>query len=282
MLTQAQQSDDRAHAIVGSKTQSMSDNVKAYLPRIDSIKRGIRRLREGNNLPAPGRDDMDFDIPNDYAILIDGRQFLQYDNGNGEARILIYGTAAGLSFLTNSPDWFMDGTFKVAPPQFAQLYTVHGLKEGHHVIGCYALLPNKQTETYVEFLQQVEQLTSAASPESIMIDFEQACINAVSQVFPQSTLVGCLFHLCKSIHRHVKSSGFQQEYLENEEFRTHIRMISALAFVPLEDIITAFNALSDICHGNETTILDYFEINYIGELRRGRRRRRNPLFAHQL
>ena len=194
--------------------------------------------------------------------------------------MLIYGTEASISFLANSDDWFMDGTFTVAPPQFAQLYTVHGLRNGHHVIGLYALLSNKQTETYTEFLQQVERLTGAASPATIMIDFERACINAVNLVYPQSQVIGCLFHLCQSVYRHVQSQGLQQQYMENEEFRTNIRMIPALAFVPLDDIIPAFEVLSQHCQGNEETLLDYFEVNYIGELRRGRRR--DPLFAHTL
>ena len=73
----------------------------------------------------------------------------------------------------------MGGKFFVTPPQFAQLYTVHGLRNEHHVIGCDALLPNKQEGTYIEFLQQVQRLTGAVTPATIMIDFERACINAV-------------------------------------------------------------------------------------------------------
>ena len=50
-------------------------------------------------------------------------------------------------------------------------------------------------------------------------------------------------------------------------------MIAALAFVPMAD-------LSQQCVGNEQVILDYFETNYIGEFRRGRRR--DPRFPHNL
>ena len=103
--------------------------------------------------------------------MVNGELFLRYDNNNAGARMLIYGTEASLSFLADSTDWFMDGTFTVAPPQFVQLYTVHGLRNGHNVIGCYAFLSNKRAETYTEFLQQVRQLTNDADPASIMIDF---------------------------------------------------------------------------------------------------------------
>ena len=52
MLTQAANSDDRTQAIIGASVQGMSDNVKAYLPSIETMKRRIRRMREGNNLPG--------------------------------------------------------------------------------------------------------------------------------------------------------------------------------------------------------------------------------------
>ena len=101
----------------------------------------------------------------------------------------------------------MDGTFNVAPPQFTQLYTVHGLSNEHHVVECYALLPNKERNTYVLFLRQVQQLTNGASPATIMIDYEQACIGATPLVFPNTTVFGCFFHLCKSVNRYVQEAG---------------------------------------------------------------------------
>ena len=113
-----------------------------------------------------------------------------------------------------------------------------------------------------------------------MIDFEQACIRALPVVFPNVTVIGCLFHLCKSVYRRVQTDGLQQQYIDQEAFRTNIGMIPAFAFVPLDDIIPAFERLSQHCQDDEQTIFDYFESNYIGTLRRGRRRR--PLFPHTL
>ena len=126
----------------------------------------------------------------------------------------------------------------------------------------------------------MEQLTHGGSPDTIMIDFEQACISAIPNVFPNSSVGGCLFHLCKSIFRRVQANGLQQEYLDDDNFRTNIRMIAALAFVPTADIIQSFDALAQHCVGNEQPILDYFENNYIGEFRRGRRR--PPRFPHAM
>ena len=57
-------------------------------------------------------------------------------------------------------------------------------------------------------------------------------------------------------------------------------MISALSFVPIADTIQAFDALSNHAGVEEQAVLDYFETNYIGKLRRGRRFK--PSYPHTL
>ena len=72
----------------------------------------------------------------------------------------------------------MDGTFLTVPPQFAPLYTVHGLSHGRHIVGAYGLLPNKRLDTYNKFSTQMRNLGNHVNPQSIMIDFEQAMMGA--------------------------------------------------------------------------------------------------------
>ena len=69
-------------------------------------------------------------------------------------------------------------------------------------------------------------------------------------------------------------------YENDENFRTNIRMIGAIAFVPLLSIEEAFDLLAEHCGANEQPVLDYFESTYVGDIRRGVRRA--PLFAHHL
>ena len=57
-------------------------------------------------------------------------------------------------------------------------------------------------------------------------------------------------------------------------------MMPALSFVPVQDVILAFDELCNHCGIDEQPVLDYFETNYIGESRRGRRLL--PLFPHEL
>lgn len=78
-----------------------------------------------------------------------GDSFLLHDSGEGDSeRILIFATERNLSCLAQATTWFADGTFKVTPEQFYQLYTVHATVNGVVVPMVYGLLPNKSEATY--------------------------------------------------------------------------------------------------------------------------------------
>lgn len=69
----------------------------------------------------------------------------------GKDRHLVFGTLKSFERLSTTSTWFMDGTFKVTPSLFYQVYTVvytvHGLHHGAVTPFLYALLLNKE-ETY--------------------------------------------------------------------------------------------------------------------------------------
>lgn len=74
---------------------------------------------------------------------------LAHDSGVGdEDRILVFGTPKNFELLSTAKMWFMDGTFKVTPSLFYQVYTVHGMYRGAVIPLLYSLLPNKRKETY--------------------------------------------------------------------------------------------------------------------------------------
>ena len=98
-------------------------------------------------------------------------------------------------------------------------------------------------------------------------------MGALDQVYYVVSQKGCLFHLSKNVYKRVQNEGMLQLYMNDEQFRTNIRMISALSFVPI------FDALSNHAGNQEQVILDYFESN-IGELRRGGRL--VPRFPHTM
>ena len=97
-----------------------------------------------------------------------------------------------------------------------RLYTVHGIRNGRNIIGLYALLTNKQQNTYERMLRHVEFLTGNASPTAINIDLWE-----------------CFFHLSQNIYKRVQENYLSDLYQNDIAFRTNVRMICAIAFVPL-------------------------------------------------
>ena len=93
-----------------------------------------------------------------------------------------------------------------------------------------------------------------------MIDVKQSMMSALDQVYPVVPQKSCLFHLSKNVYKRVQDEGMSQLYMNDEEFRTHIRMISALSFVPIADAIQAFDALSNHAGNQEQVIWTILEV----------------------
>ncbi|KAK4884135.1 hypothetical protein RN001_000406 [Aquatica leii] len=68
---------------------------------------------------------MELVIPDEYLQDSRGEPFLLFDSGLSEDRILLFSTERNLSYMEHSRQWYIDGTFKVAPPLFHQVYTIH-------------------------------------------------------------------------------------------------------------------------------------------------------------
>ena len=169
----AKDTAEKTQNIITANIAGLQENVLARLPNIETIRRDVRRNRPNNHPAVPDINDTQFAIPLNY--IVDGldQQFFVYDNGRPD-RILLFGTDEGFRVLSNSQDWFLDGTFKSSPVQFMQLYTVHGLTNHRNIVGAYALLPNKRRATYVEMLTEVQRLTRNAMPHSLITDFESS------------------------------------------------------------------------------------------------------------
>lgn len=75
---------------------------------------------------------------------------------------------------------------------------------------------------------------------------------------------GCFFHFCQCVWRKIKSLLLQKNYSENSTFALQVKQLCALAFVPVHDVVYAFEELieSEYYIENESLfqpILNYFE-----------------------
>lgn len=71
--------------------------------------------------------------------------------------MLVFGTEANIDRLAESPYWIMDGTFKVSPNLFYQVYTIHGfvgdVRFGQTFSLVYAILTSSKSSIYKELLK---------------------------------------------------------------------------------------------------------------------------------
>lgn len=260
-------------AVIGIVSHQLDDHVLQALPKRATLTRSLQRHRkaaladndDGAVLPPPP-SDTNFDVPQRFADMV------LYDSGRDGSRVLIFGNHDLLDGLARARLWLADGTFKVVPSIFFQLYTIHfELVPGNNPVAVYCLVQNKERATYDIILQQLKILIPTANPARILVDFETAAMSAFQSAYPNAAISGCYFHLCLSVLRKVNEIGMKQAYENDNIVREAVRCIPALALVPEDDVIDAFELLSDDIgevHEQMPELLSYFEHTYI----RGRRR----------
>lgn len=102
-------------------------------------------------------------------------------------------------------------------------------------------------------------------------------------VFPNARIQGCFFHFCQCILRKIAACGLKGRYQRDPDFALMMRLLPALAFIPLSKVVVAFEALleSGIFPPECREVLDYVEDTWIGRPN-SRGQRRPPMFAHAL
>ena len=107
-----------------------SQNVIANLPLRENLRKTIRRERRIGLPPNPKSLDELEDLPPKYQLSAKGEQFLLFDSRDdpdfGIGRVIVFSTRRNLEQLAKSDTWFVDGTFKVCPSIFTQLFTILG------------------------------------------------------------------------------------------------------------------------------------------------------------
>lgn len=254
---------------------------------MSSLTRVVQRIKSKKTELFPSYTTLaDVVIPQAYTVTCKGKQFLMYDSNDGKDRLLMFTTKKNLRFLTTCSVWASDGTFKVTPLIFTQLYTIHGMKNGKTFPLVYYLLPNKSKKIYKKALKALKDLIDQYEPDEIIFDFELAFIKTFCKLFPRVHVHGCYYHFKQSVWRNVQSNGLQTLYTENIQFMMAVKMLTALTFVPTQDVIFAYESLISSYYflNNEdllSDLLDYFEHTWIGQKKRDDTRR-DPIYSIEL
>ena len=120
------------------------------------------------------------------------------------------------------------------------------------------------------------------SPTSFGVDFEKSLSNAIIKVFGEDCEIWyCFFHLGQNVVRYVSRKD-AVKFRQDKDFATRVRCLTALAFLPVEEVVEAFEELIQWDKNQPepklpADLVNYFEKNYIGKLLRvGRKQRKIP------
>ena len=180
---------------------------------------------------------------------------------------MVFGDNELIKFLQSSPSWLADGTFKLSPKTFYQLYTVHIQCPGIAPACVYGFLPNKTEGTYKLFLDVLLSLLPNAAPDKVLIDFELAAIKTFKKALPNATISGSFFHLSQNFIGKIGKLGLKNLYRSIPELSLALKLIPALAFEKLESVKSSFKLvvenIQEVC---EQLSLDSSEVEKIDEL----------------
>lgn len=160
--------------------------------------------------------------------------------------ILIFSCYSNLRFLSSVEVFYMDGTFEYCTSYFKQMFTIHGLKNGFYVPLLFAVLPDKEYETYVHLFSLLQLKCSdfglVLNPLKIVTDFEIAIQKACLSTWNNATLVGCRFHLCQNWFRKIQKLGLCSEYKNKDSvIGRYLRTYFGIQFLTPADAEAYFN-----------------------------------------
>ena len=94
-----------------------------------------------------------------------------------------------------------DGTFRVCPSQFKEVFIIHFEYEGHFFPVFLALKRGQNEEHYFSLFDAIiQELCPGFNGKVAHQDFQLASKNACETAL---TFAGCLFHFCQAIIKHI-------------------------------------------------------------------------------
>ena len=175
----------------------------------------------------------------EFDILLKESQYFDYHLQtviDADQMAFVFGSNHMIDMLKDTSDTQFDGTFKVVPRLFYQLFTIFINVKSHSLPGLHILMTGKTEKLYRAVMITIRILIPGFNPAFAIGDFEQAPRNALTDIFPSVTIIGCWFHFTKAVFEKVKKLGLSRLYKTNQLFRIWIRKLMALPFLPEEHI----------------------------------------------
>ncbi|CAM4983192.1 unnamed protein product [Rotaria socialis] len=122
--------DESTSTIIHSALCTYPLSAAGQLPKNESLMLMIRRQRTTETVDANGR------LPEKLRKTYHDEDFIMHD----DKKLIIFTTKTNLSTLKQNKHWFADGTFKVCPDDYYQLFTLHAMMTNAIIPLVYGLL----------------------------------------------------------------------------------------------------------------------------------------------
>ncbi|CAM4825423.1 unnamed protein product [Rotaria magnacalcarata] len=177
--TRVVMTDKSSSSIINSALRTYPLSAAGELPRSDGLSLTIRRQRTTETVDVNGR------LLEKLRKTYRDEDFILHE----DKKLIIFTTKTNLSILKQNKHWFADGTFKVCPDDYYQLFTLHAMMTNAIIPLVYGLLIGKSNDDYKQFFEKLFEQDNF-QPESIMTDFESGTIKSVKGMLPILLLKG--------------------------------------------------------------------------------------------
>ena len=214
-------------------------DAAAILPTLPSLKSSLYRKRR-EKLPSLPVTRSEVEFGGEWAKAMSGAEFLLGSQND----IHMFATEDNLKILAEADELYMDGTFRITPRLFYQVFTV---KHGQQFPLAYSLLPGKSREVYNDCFTMLKSACQDRNlnvlPRKITVDFELGLLQAVELQFPTAKIQGCFYHYSQSIWRKVQKLGLHTTYQDDPTFKAFVSKKVALSFCPKRFVRVAWIGL---------------------------------------
>lgn len=257
----------RTCQIIQNVVANCNTMVARNMPSTSSLRKIVIRTKNKirHNYKEP--DNLFFEL--DPKYIEHNNDFIVKDIRFDNHRIILISTPDFMQILSRGQYWMMDGTFKVVPAIFKQLYSIHSniSNDSKAYPLAFALCSGKSQEIYERLFQLLFDIAAEIKlkldPKITITDFEKGAINAIKAFFPDILCKGCHFHLGQIIYRKIQSLGLQTKFGTNEIFSLQMRAVLALSFLPSHEIPHYCEKLFEELDEDGKKLLNWFNEIYV-------------------
>ena len=123
------------------------------LPTWDKFRDRAYRAKR-SEMPKAPKTRQDINLEGKYSKTNSNQNFVLFDTDDDD-RIICFSSPHQQEILSNCTEWYVDGTFKSAPPGFAQLFIIHGWYNDEMYPCAWVALRNKTSGVYKKMLEQL-------------------------------------------------------------------------------------------------------------------------------